>query len=236
MSWELVFFAVFSSAMLICGLGVVAFENPVHSAVALVGSFVNVAALFVMLGAEFLAVLQIIVYTGAVLVLILFTIMLVDPSKLPAFYIGKPLQNYVSMLVGGLLLLEIGAAIVTREALEQIGPHTAGMIDQMGGNVQAIGQVMLSDYALAFEVASLVLTIGVIGAVVIGLPNRHSEPGTITMSLGHTRGSEDAIAAGPKFESPMNIPAERYTAPIGERKVVMTKDPDAYKHPGDTAK
>ena len=69
MSWELIFFAVFSAAMLICAIGVVAFESPVHSAAALVGSFINVAALFVLLGAEFLAVLQIIVYTGAVLVL-----------------------------------------------------------------------------------------------------------------------------------------------------------------------
>ncbi|MCA9833015.1 MAG: NADH-quinone oxidoreductase subunit J [Thermomicrobiales bacterium] len=236
MSWELVFFAVFSAAMLLCGLGVVAFENPVHSAVALVGSFINVAALFVMLGAEFLGVLQIIVYTGAVLVLVLFTIMLIDPTKLPEFYVGAPLQRFASVVVGAILLAEIGVAIITRTALEQIGPHTEAMVQQMGGNVQAIGQVMLSEYALAFEIASLVLTVGVVGAVVIGLPNRMVEPNTVTMSLGHTRGSSDMLAAGPKFESPMNIPAERYTAPVGERTVVMTKDPDAYTHPGETSK
>lgn len=236
MSWELVFFAVFSAAMLLCGLGVVAFENPVHSAIALVGSFINVAALFVMLGAEFLGILQIIVYTGAILVLVLFTIMLIDPSKLPEFYVGKPMQRFASVIVGVILLAEIGVAIITRTALEQIGPHTEAMVQEMGGNVQAIGQVMLSDYALAFEIASLVLTIGVIGAVVIGLPNRMVEPNTVTMSLGHTRGSSDVLAAGPKFESPMNIPAERYNAPQGERTVVMTKDPDAYKRPGETSK
>lgn len=236
MSWELIFFAVFSAAMLISAIGVVVFENPVHSAAALVGSFINVAALFVLLGAEFLAVLQIIVYTGAVLVLILFTIMLVDPRKLPSFYVGKPLQMNVSALVGVILLAELTAAIVTRHALELIGPHTAAAIDGMGGNVQAVGQVMFSDYALAFEIASLVLSVGVIGAVVIGLPNRHIEPTTATMSLGHSRGSSDMLAAGPKFESPMNIPAERYHAPEGERKVVMTKDADAYKHPGETSK
>src|SRR5690554_763716 len=110
MSWELVFFAVFSAAMLISAIGVVAFEKPVHSAAALVGAFINVAALFVMLAAEFLAVLQIIIYTGAVLVLILLTVMLVDPDKLPTFYVGKPLQRNVSAIVGVILLAEVGVA------------------------------------------------------------------------------------------------------------------------------
>ena len=236
MSWELVFFAVFSAAMLICAIGVVALESPIHSAAALVGSFINVAALFVLLGAEFLAVLQVIVYTGAVLVLILFTIMLVDPRKLPSFYVGKPLQRNISVIVGIILLAEIGAAIVTRHALELVGPHTAAMVDSMGGNVQAVGQVMLSDYALAFEIASLVLSVGVVGAVVIGLPNRNAEPGSSTISLGHSRGSSDMLAAGPKFETPIDIPAERYEAPAGERTVVMTRDADTYKHPGDISK
>lgn len=236
MSWELIFFAVFSAGMLISAIGVVAFENPVHSAAALVGSFINVAALFVMLGAEFLGVLQIIVYTGAVLVLILLTVMLVDPDKLPSFYVGKPLQRYVSVVVGAILLAEIGAAITTRTALEMIGPHTAAMIDNMGGNVQAVGQVLLGDYALAVEVASVLLGVGVIGAVVIGLPDRRETVSVATTSLGHSRGSSDALAPGHKFESPMNIPAERYVAPQGERKIVMTRDADTYKHPGETSK
>lgn len=236
MSWELVFYAVFTAGMLMAALGVVLLENPMHSAVALVVSFVNVAALFVMLGSEFLGVLQIIVYTGAVLVLILFTIMLVDPRKLPQFYVGKPLQRNVSAIVGVILLIELGAIVVTRTALEGVGPHTAEMVAGMGGNIQAIGQVMFSEYVLALEIASLVLGVGVIGAVVIGLPNRHSEPRTATIALGHSRGSSDTIAIGPKFESPMNIPAERYVAPVGERKVVMTKSADEFKHPGETSK
>lgn len=235
MSWELVFFAVFSAAMLLTAIGVVAAEEPIHSAAALIGCFINVAALFVMLGAEFLAVLQIIVYTGAVLVLIVFTIMLVDPRRLPDFYVGKPLQRNIALIVGALLLLEIGAAITTRYALELIGPHTKAAVDSMGGNVQAVGQVMFSDYVLALEIASLVLSVGVIGAVVIGLPNRHTTLNTATVSLGHSRGSSDMVAIGPKFESPMDIPAKRYVAPVGERKVVMTRDADEYKHPGETS-
>lgn len=236
MSWELIFFAVFSAAMLICAIGVVAFENPVHSAAALVGSFINVAALFVMLGAEFLGVLQIIIYTGAIMVLVLLTIMLVDPDKLPSFYVGKPLQRNVSAIVGGLLLLEVGVVIVAREALDLIGPHTNAMVESMGGNVQAVGQVLLGEYALALEIASILLGVGVIGAVVIGLPGRDTPLATSTTSLGHSRGSEDMLAPGHKFESQMDIPAERYVAPKGERKIVMTRDADEYKHPGDTSK
>ena len=236
MSWELIYFAVFSAAMLISAIGVVAFENPVHSAAALVGAFINVAALFVMLGAEFLGVLQIIVYTGAVLVLILLTVMLVDPDKLPTFYVGKPLQRNISAIVGVILLAEIGVAIATRTAMEGIGPHTAAMIDSMGGNVQAVGQVLLGDYALAMEIASILLSVGVIGAVVIGLPDRKRQLSVSTTSLGHSRGSEDMLVAGHKFESPMNIPAERYVAPEGERRIVMTRDADSYKQPGETSK
>lgn len=236
MSWELIFFAVFSITMLISAIGVVAFENPVHSAAALVGTFINVAALFVMLAAEFLAVLQIIIYTGAVLVLILLTVMLVDPEKLPDFYIGKPIQRNVSAIVGVLLLAEVGVAIVARETLDLIGPHTNAMVENMGGNVQAVGLVLLGDYALSLELASVLLGVGVIGAVVIGLPDRKKPISVATTSLGHSRGAEDALAPGHKFESPMNIPPERYVAPQGERKIVMTRDADDYKHPGDTSK
>lgn len=236
MSWELVFFVVFAAAMLICAIGVVAFENPVHSAAALVGSFINVAALFVMLAAEFLAVLQIIIYTGAVLVLILLTVMLVDPRKLPDFYIGKPIQRNVSAIVGVILLAEVALVIVARNALELIGPHTNAMVQNMGGNVQAVGQVLLGDYALSLEIASVLLGVGVIGAVVIGLPERNRPVSVGTTSLGHSRGSADALAPGHKYESPMNIPPERYVAPEGERKIVMTRDADDYKHPGETSK
>lgn len=236
MSWELIFFAVFSAAMLISAIGVVVFENPVHSAAALVGSFINVAALFVMLAAEFLAVLQIIIYTGAIMVLVLLTVMLVDPNKLPSFYVGKPLQRNLSAIVGVILLAEVGVAIVTRQALELIGPHTNEMVASMGGNVQAVGQVLLGEYPLALEIASVLLGVGVIGAVVIGLPDRKSPLSVATTSLGHSRGSEDALAAGHKFETAMNIPPERYVAPQGERKIVKTRDADDYKRPGDISK
>ena len=80
MSWDVIFFYLIAAVSIVTALGVVTARNPVHSAIFLVLCFVNIAGVFVMLGAEFLAVIQIIVYTGAILVLVLFVVMLVDPE------------------------------------------------------------------------------------------------------------------------------------------------------------
>lgn len=239
MAWDVIFFFVLSAAAVLSAIVMVAAEKPVHSAVGLLISFLNVAGIFVMLGAEFLAVLQVIVYTGAVLVLIIFVVMLVDPDRLPSFYVGRPLQRYVSALIGLVLILEIGAAIITRTALEAIGPHSQEWIDAAGGNIQAIGQVMFTEYALGLEIASLVLSVGVVGAVVLGVPERLgklSDMQTSTISLGHSRGLNPELPAGHKFETPMDIPTERYRVPEGPRELVMAKGPDEYKHPGETSR
>jgi NADH-quinone oxidoreductase subunit J len=239
MSWDVIFFFVLSAACLTGGIITVVAENPVHSAVGLLVSLVNVAGIFVMLGAEFMAILQVLVYTGAVLVLLLFVVMLVDPENLPAFYIARPLQRYVSALIGLVLLLEIGAAIITRTALEAVGPHTEEWIASAGGNIQAVGQVLFSEYALAIEITSLVLSVGVVGAVVLGVPERIGEMTKLkssTISLGHSRGLDPALPAGHKFETPIDIPAERYTVPEGPRTVVMATSADEYKHPGETSR
>lgn len=241
MPWDVIFFFIISAICLFTALLVVVSENPVHSGLFLVLSFVNVAGLFVLLGAEFLAVLQIIVYSGAVLVLLLFVLMLVDPDKLPAFYIAKPLQRYVSALIGLVLLLEVGAVIITRPALNMIGPDTPASIQAVGGNVQAIGRSIFQDYALALEMTSLVLTVGVVGAVVLGLPERLGEKARqhrSTISLGHPRGSDDGLmlAPGPRFETPIAQSSGRYVAPEGPRRVIMTKSPDDYTRVGEISR
>lgn len=236
MPWDVVFFAVLAVGALFGAILTILSENPVHSAVGLVITFINVAGLFVMLGADFLAVLQIVAYAGAIMVLVLFVVMLVDPSRLPSFYVGKPVQRYVSGLIGLILLLEVGSVIITRTALEAIGPHTPAWITQQGGNVEAVGTVLFSDYGLAFEVASVVLTVGVVGAVVIGLPERLGETRSLqrsTISLGHARGRGGNLPALPKFETPIDIPDERYAAPEGPRRVVMAKSADEFTNPGE---
>jgi len=238
MPWDVIFFFLLATICIVTALGVVISPNPVHSGVFLVLCFANVAGLFVMMGAEFLALIQIIVYTGAVLVLLLFVLMLVDPESLPALYTARPLQRYVSLLLGLVLLLEVGAAIITRPAVAAIGPDTPDAIAAVGGNVQALGRVIFSDYVLAFEITSLVLSVGVIGAVVIGLPERLGErmrESSATISLGHSRGSNpEALPAGPRGETPIPVDPRRHEMqPGGPREIIMTKDPDEYTSIGD---
>lgn len=239
MPWDVIFFFTLSAICLLTALLVVVSENPVHSGLFLVLCFINVAGIFVLLGSEFLAVLQIIVYSGAVLVLLLFVLMLVDPDKLPSFYAARPLQRYVSALIGAVLLLEVGAAIVSRPAITMIGPDTPEAIKAVGGNVQAIGRIVFQDYALALEMTSLVLTVGVIGAVVLGLPERLGEKAResrSTISLGHPRGADNVLGPGPRFETPINQPASRSVMPEGPRRVIMAKSPDDYTRVGDLSR
>src|SRR5688500_20092092 len=86
MPWETLIFLLVGSLAILSALGMVAMKNPVHSAIFLVICFVQIAGIYVMLGAEYLAVIQIIVYTGAVMVLLLFVLMLVDIDDLPEFH------------------------------------------------------------------------------------------------------------------------------------------------------
>jgi NADH:ubiquinone oxidoreductase subunit 6 (subunit J) len=125
MPWELIFFYVIGAASVLCALGMVLAKNPVHSGIFLVLTFLNVAGIFVMLGAEFLAVIQIIVYTGAILILMLFVLMLVDPDDLPSFSSAAPLQRNLSVLLGIVLVLELAAAIITRTSLGAVGPSSS---------------------------------------------------------------------------------------------------------------
>ena len=116
MAPEVLIFDILAVIAVIAGIGVVVSRNPVHSAVALVVTFVNLAGIYVMLRAEFLAAVQIIVYTGAILVLVLFVIMLVDMDDLPDFHGGQPLQRVASLLIGLILLAEIAAAVLTERS------------------------------------------------------------------------------------------------------------------------
>lgn len=236
MSWDVIFFYMIAAICLITAVGVVAARNPVHSGIFLILCFVNIAGIFVMMGAEFLAVIQIIVYTGAILVLVLFVIMLVNPDELPSFHTSAPLQRYLSVALGAVLLLEVGAAIVTRTSIVGGGEATPENIAAVGGNVQALGRVIYSRYLLAFEVTSLVLTVGVIGAVVLALPERLGERvGTRrgTISLSHTRGTDEALPAGPRGETPIKVDRSRPApAPAAQRTVILTSDPDAHTRVG----
>jgi NADH-quinone oxidoreductase subunit J len=231
MPWDVIIFYMISTVCVLCAAGVVVANNPVHSAIFLVLCFFNVAGIFVMLGAEFLAVVQVIVYTGAILVLVLFVLMLVDPDDLPEFHAARPVQRYVGFLLGAILLLEVGVAIIDRTVTGIQGTATTDTVTAVGGNTQALGRTLYTQYLLPFEVVSLVLTVGVIGAIVLAMPERLGEKiisrrGTI--SLGHPRGTDYALPAGPAEETPIPGSARDEAVMAGPqpygRELVMVRD------------
>jgi NADH-quinone oxidoreductase subunit J len=227
-AWNVIFFYILAAISILAAIGMVAAKNPVHSAIFLVLTLFNTAGIFVMLGADFLAAVQVIVYAGAVLVLMLFFLMLVDPQKLPERGVGHPVQRIMGPLLGIILFLEVGAAIANRAMIGSPGNATPENVAILGGSTQAIGNLLFTQYLLPFEAVSLVLLIGVIGAIVLALPERLGERlGTI--SLGHPRGSDVALPEGPAAAAPITRADREATEALeATREIILVKDPELY--------
>ncbi len=228
MAWNLLFFYLLGGISILAAIGMVAAKNPVHSAIFLVLTLFNTAGIFVMLGAEFLAAAQVIVYAGAVLVLMLFFLMLIDPQNLPERGGGHPVQRIVGPLLGVILLLEVAAAIANRAVFGTTGNATPENIAFVGGSTQAFGNLIFTQYLFTFEVVSLVLLIGVVGAIVLALPERLGER-LSTISLGHPRGTDAALPEGPGAAAPITRADRQATAALeATREVILVRDPDMY--------
>jgi NADH-quinone oxidoreductase subunit J len=231
------FFFYFAGVIVATSILVVALRNPVYSALSLLIMFFHVAGLYVTLHAEFLAAVQVIVYAGAMLVLVLFTIMLVDPDNLPELHAGRPVQRIVGVLLGLILLLEVGLAIINRAFIGPGGNATPELIALVGGPAQAMGYILYNQYALPFEIVSLVLLVGVIGAIVLALPERLGEQFGLrrgTISLGHPRGTEVALPTGPDGEAPITAADRAATDALeGTRELILVRDPDKFTTIGE---
>ena len=166
-------FYVFSAIMLISAAMVVTARNPVHSVLFLILAFFNAAALFLIVGAEFLAMILVIVYVGAVAVLFLFVVMMLDVN-FAEFREG--LQRYapVGATIGVVLLVEL-ALVLTGW---QIAPGAAALrlspYPQQVSNTHALGRVIYTDYVFLFQTAGLVLLVAMIGAIVLTLRERRT--------------------------------------------------------------
>ena len=225
MSAQVVVFDILGVIAVIAALGVVLAKRPVHSAIALFLTFINVAAIYVMLQAEFLAAIQIIVYAGAVLVLVLFVLMVVEHERLPEFYGGHPVQRAVGFVLGLILLGEVAAAVLSRNLDGPAGPWTPQAVQAAGGNVQALGRVLYSSDVLPVQATALVLLVATIGALVLARPDvlevRTGASRVVsTISLGHPRGSDQV--------EPETIPALEPGAALfkpeaGDRELVMAR-------------
>jgi NADH-quinone oxidoreductase subunit J len=160
---ELVFFSYFAFVIAAAGVIVVTVHNPIYSAIALLIAFFHVAGLYVTLHAEFLAAVQIIVYAGAILVLYLFVVMLLNLRQDVRYHRQWPM----AAAVGVTLVIE---AVVLMAMKGWTTPVvTTGTETTVGGtsNTGAIGDVLYSTYLFPFEVASLILLVAMIGAIVL---------------------------------------------------------------------
>ena len=165
-------FYVLAAATLLSGLAVVMSRNPVHSVLFLIGAFFSAAGLFVLLSAEFLAMLLVVVYVGAVAVLFLFVVMMLDvdfAQLREGFAKSLPLGG----VIAGLLALEmivVSAAVVDRGAASGIRETAAPAAD--ASNAEVIGRVLYTDYIFLFQAAGMVLLVSMIGAIVLTLRHR----------------------------------------------------------------
>jgi NADH-quinone oxidoreductase subunit J len=167
-------FWVFAGILVASAVMVVTARNPVHSVLFLILAFFNAAGLFLLMGAEFLAMILVIVYVGAVAVLFLFVVMMLDVNFAE---MREGFQKYapVGAIIGGMLSLElvlVGVAWITApEALRlAAAPQPAGV-----SNAVALGRVLYTQYIFLFQAAGMVLLVAMIGAIVLTLRER---PGT----------------------------------------------------------
>jgi len=183
-------FYVFSAVLIGSALMVITSRNPVHSVLFLILAFFNAAALFVLLGAEFLAMILVVVYVGAVAVLFLFVVMMLD-------------IDFVELRRGALEYLPLGALIglvLMAELLIVVGAWAFGSavpaarsnpLPQGVTNTEALGRILYTDYIFYFQTAGIILLIAMIGAIVLTLRHR---PGVRRQSISRQVAREPAAA------------------------------------------
>jgi NADH-quinone oxidoreductase subunit J len=165
------FFYLFSLLMIGSALMVISARNPVHSVLFLILAFVNAAGLFVLAGAEFLAMILVIVYVGAVAVLFLFVVMMLDvdfAELKEGFLQYLPIGALIGVIVAvELVVVATSWALAPGFAARLASPAAAGM-----SNTEALGRVLYTQYLYLFQTAGLVLLTAMIGAIVLTLRHR----------------------------------------------------------------
>ncbi|MGA9322831.1 MAG: NADH-quinone oxidoreductase subunit J [Xanthobacteraceae bacterium] len=168
---QAIFFYLFAVVCIASAIMVIAARNPVHSVLFLILAFVNAAGLFVLVGAEFLAMILIVVYVGAVAVLFLFVVMMLDVDFTE---LRHGFLNYLPVggLVGVILLIELFFVIVTWVIAPDVPKVIAAPIASDVSNTQALGLVLYTRYVYFFEAAGMILLVAMIGAIVMTLQHK----------------------------------------------------------------
>ena len=163
-----ILFYVFGGLAIACSMMVILKKNPVASAFSLVLVFFSFAGIYAMLDAHLIAALQILVYAGAIMVLFIFVIMLLNADT-PSFDLGRsrPMLKVITGVLAVAMVAIFAWAFKQSPALAPIGEFSPEKIDAAGGNTQVLSELMFSEYILPFELTSVLLLAAIVGAVAI---------------------------------------------------------------------
>ena len=167
---EILFYA-FSAVLVVAALGVITARNPVHCALFLVFCFFNSAVLWLLLEAEFLAIVLVLVYVGAVMVLFLFVVMMLDiniAQMREGFTRYAPLGVIIALLV----ILEIGSVVYVKTLGSAAAPAAASVAVEGYSNTRALGELLYTKYLYPFEIAAVVLLVAIVAAIALTMRRR----------------------------------------------------------------
>jgi len=165
---ESIAFYTLSAFILGFAIMVVTTKDTVHSVLFLVVDFLFVAALYVLLGAQFLAAIQILVYAGGIVVLYLFVVMLVNLKRPPEGYRDPRRRSMLGIALSVAVLLELGAiALASRSSPAPVLAAGSAVAMPVTGNTEQVGWLLYTSYLIHFEIASMLLLVAMIGAIVL---------------------------------------------------------------------
>lgn len=163
-----ILFYLVSTVAVISAISVVLQKQPVYSVISLIVTLVSLAVIFLLLNAQFLAAIQIIVYAGAIMVLFLFVVMLLNLSKGEGEE-GKDrlfIQKRTALIIGGALLVVMGLVIKTSLFKGKEGVYTNQIVNTIG-NTELIGKLLFTEYLLPFEITSVLLFAAILGTIIL---------------------------------------------------------------------
>ena len=170
---QVISFYAFSAVTIAAAVMVISARNPVHSVLFLILTFFNAAGLFVLMGAEFIAMILVIVYVGAVAVLFLFVVMMLDINFVElrqGFLQYLPIGGLVGLVLMAELVLVLGSWVIAPDTASRASAPVPAATEVT--NTHAIGQVLYTDYIYLFQAAGLILLVAMIGAIVLTLRSR----------------------------------------------------------------
>lgn len=163
---EALFFYGLAAIIVVSSLMVIFRKNPVHSALFLILTFFCLAGLYLLLNAQFIAAVQVIVYAGAIMVLFLFVIMLLNLEKEVASQSGHGLQKLSAMVLSIVLAVSLVFIMIAKNFTGAKGIYSLEKVNAVG-NSEVIGRLLFTDFLLPFEITSVLLLAAIIGAIVL---------------------------------------------------------------------